>query len=339
MQVAVVIARLVGLPMNRLHIVRPEHGAWSTLADDVRAGMASTPRTIPPKHFYDAVGSALFDRICELPEYYLTRAERGLLERVADEIVDRTGASELVELGSGMARKTGLLIGAMARRHPAPSYVPLDIAESALEASARTLLRAHKTLRVRAIVADFTRDLATIELPVDRSSHRLFAFLGSTIGNLDETEAPALVRSVAKRMTARDSFLLGVDLVKDRGVLERAYDDTQGVTAAFNKNVLAVLDRELDADFDVDAFDHEAPFVAERSRIEMHLRARSHQVVNIRALDLRVEFAKDERILTEISRKFTRESTSKTLSEGGMRLEQWFSTDDRAFALALARQA
>ena len=322
--------------MDRLTIVRPRHGAKSTLADDVRRGMASVPRTIPPKHFYDAIGSALFDQICELPEYYLTRAERGLLERVADEIIEHARPTELVELGSGMARKTGLLIAAMARRCAAPSYVPLDIAEEALEASARALLRAHKALRVRAVVADFTRDIGHIELPSDRATSRLFAFLGSTVGNLDEVEAPALIRSVAQRMSPRDSFLLGVDLVKDRHVLERAYDDSLGVTARFNKNVLAVVDRALRADFDLDAWDHEALFVAERSRIEMHLRAKSPQVVHFEALDLRVEFEKDERILTEISRKFTRESTRTTLAGGGMRLAHWFETDDRAFALALA---
>lgn len=324
---------------DRFTLVRPKTELRSTLAADVRAGLATRPRSIPPKHFYDSVGSALFDAICDLPEYYLTRAERALLERHATTIVDRAGSpSTLVELGSGMARKTSLLVDAMVRRASSPLYVPLDISAEAIEASARTLLDAHPTLRVRGIVADFGRDLARLGDYVPREGVRLFAFLGSTIGNLDEHEAPALVRSVAEQMTARDAFLLGVDLVKDGRVLHRAYDDAAGVTARFDKNVLAVVARELRADFDLDQWEHEARWVADRARIEMHLRSTRPQRVTIRALDLAIDFDAGETILTEISRKFTRETVDHTLREGGMRLERFFD-DDGVFALALARKA
>ena len=329
---------------DRLEIVHPKEGAArSTLVEDVRRGLGRRPRTLPPKHFYDAEGSLLFDRICELPEYYLTRAERALLERHADAIVTAAGPAapitELVELGSGMARKTGLLLAALARRTNAPSYVPLDISSSALESSARAMLDLLPSLSVRGIVGDFQRDLSRVSASTPGAPpRRLFAFLGSTIGNLDETEAPALVAAIAREMTPRDSFLLGVDLVKDRAVLHAAYDDAQGVTAAFNRNVLAVVNRALDADFDLTAWEHEARWVEKRARIEMHLRTRKPVTAHVRALDLRVDFDAGETIHTEISRKFTRETIERTLREGGMRLHQFWD-DDGEFALALARRA
>jgi L-histidine N-alpha-methyltransferase len=327
-----------GRALPRFDLVRPRGEVRSTLAADVRAGLVKRPRSIPPKHFYDAAGSALFDAICDLPEYYLTRAERALLERHADAIVDLAGApATLVELGSGMARKTGLLLSAIARRAPSPTYVPLDISPEALEASAASLLPHHPTLRVRGIVGDFGVDLPRLADVIPSEGARLFAFLGSTIGNLDEVEAPALVRSVAARMTARDAFLLGVDLVKDAGVLHAAYNDAAGVTAKFNLNLLAVVNRELHADFDLSAWTHEARWVPERARIEMHLRSERVQRVTIADLDLRIDFDAGETLLTEISRKFTRKTAEGTLREGGMRLEHFFD-DDGIFALALARR-
>ena len=331
-------------PLDRLEIVHPREGAArSTLEEDVRRGLGGRPRTLPPKHFYDAEGSRLFDSICELPEYYLTRAERALLERHGDAIVEAASAkgtvTELVELGSGMARKTGLLLDAVARRTDAPSYVPLDISTSAREASARAMLQQHPTLSVRAIVGDFQHDLSRISASTTGAPpRRLFAFLGSTIGNLDETEAPALVSAIAREMTTDDAFLLGVDLVKDRAVLHAAYDDAQGVTAAFNRNVLAVVNRALDADFELPGWEHEARWVESRARIEMHLRTRKPTTVHVRALAMKLEFDAGETINTEISRKFTRETTERTLREGGMQL-QHFWDDDGAFALALARRA
>jgi len=310
------------------------------MAREVRAGLARAPRSIPPKYFYDEQGSRLFDAICELPEYYLTRAERALLERHADGIVERAAAAMMVEIGSGMARKTGLLVEALCARAPAPRYVPFDIAPAALEASARSLLADHPRLVVRGVVGDFVHDLALVELGAPASlGPRLFAFLGSTIGNLDEDEAPAFLRSVAGQMSERDRFLLGVDLVKDAGVLHAAYNDARGVTAAFNKNVLRVVSRELAGDFDPAAFEHLALYEPRRERIEMHLVSTRRQTVTLRAIDLRVELEQGERILTEISRKFTRPSVERTLTRGGMRLQEWLTGDDGAFALAVAARA
>lgn len=309
------------------------------MAREVRAGLTSTPRSIPPKYFYDERGSKLFDAICELPEYYLTRAERSLLAVQADAVVEATGAAALVELGSGMARKTGLLVRALCARHASPLYVPFDIAQSALDASARSLRAECPTLRVQGVIGDFGSDLPVLarELPPVEGP-RLFAFLGSTIGNLDEDEAPALLRGVAAAMTERDAFLLGVDLVKDERVLHAAYNDAQGITAEFNRNVLAVVSRELDGDLDERAFDHLAFYDANRERIEMHLVSRSARRFTIRGIDLSLDLAAGERILTEISRKFTRRSVEETLDRGGMRLERWLPDTDGAFALALARK-
>ena len=333
----------------------PARSTRDALAEDVRRGLgapAGTLRSIPPKHFYDAAGSALFDRICELPEYYLTRVEHRLLQENADAIILATGATELVELGSGMARKTGALLDAMARVDPSPAYVSFDISQDALEQAAPLLLEAVPSLRMRAVVGDFTQDLGFFTAPAPhgrsqgarhRSAHagprrrRLFAFLGSTLGNMDETEAPALLRSIAGAMSEGDSFLLGVDLAKDAAVLHAAYNDSAGVTAAFDKNVLAVVNRELGGDFDLAAWEHDARFDAARSRIEMYLVARRAQTVHVTDLGMTVEFEAGERILTEISRKFTRPSLEATLAQGGLVLERWIS--DGAFALVLARRA
>ncbi len=310
----------------------------SSMAREVSAGLSSTPRFISPKYFYDAVGSRLFDAICELPEYYVTRAERALLERHADPIVARSGARSLVEIGSGMARKTGLLAKALCARHPSPIYVPFDIAPEAIAASARVLLAAHPTLRVRGVVGDFVRDCARLSINAPLiDGPRLFAFLGSTLGNLDEHAAPALLGSIASMMTQPDRFLLGVDLVKDPRILHAAYNDARGVTAAFNKNVLRVLARELDGDIDDRSFEHLAFYDDALQRIEMHLVSTRPQTIALRGADLRVHLATGERILTEISRKFTRATAERTLAEGGMQLLEWIPDDGGMFALCVAR--
>jgi L-histidine N-alpha-methyltransferase len=310
----------------------------STMAREVRAGLGTAPRSLPPKYFYDEVGSRLFDAICDLPEYYLTRAERGLLERHATHIVERSGAETLVEIGSGMARKTGLLVQAMCARGGSPRYVPFDIAPSAIAASARSILPEHPSLTIHGVVGDFAYDLHRVAIAAPPTSGpRLFAFLGSTIGNLDETQAPALVRDVSRLMTARDRFLLGVDLVKDERTLVAAYDDARGVTAAFNRNVLAVLSREMNGDFDIEAFRHLARWNAPAERIEMHLVSSRHQRVHLRSAGLRFELAAEETILTEISRKFTRTSVERTLFQGAMHLVDWWTDGD--FALVLAARA
>jgi L-histidine N-alpha-methyltransferase len=311
----------------------------SGMAREVAAGLAKRPRSISPKYFYDAAGSRLFDAICDLPEYYPTRSERGLLELHADRIVGRTGARSLIEIGSGMARKTGLLAKALCARHASPLYVPFDIAPEAIDASARALLAAHPTLRVRGVVGDFARDcgrLAANAPPID--GPRLIAFLGSTMGNLDERAAPALLASVAEMMTESDRFLLGIDLVKDPAILHAAYNDAQGVTAAFNKNVLRVLARELDGDVDERDFEHLAFYDEAKQRIEMHLVSMRSQTLTLRAADVRIELATGERILTEISRKFTRASADETFARGGMQMLEWIPDDRGMFALCLARR-
>jgi L-histidine N-alpha-methyltransferase len=308
------------------------------MARDVRATLMRAPRSISPKYFYDEVGSRLFDRICDLPEYYLTRAERALLAHHAEAIVARVRASSLIELGSGMARKTGPLLRGLCARVESPLYVPFDIAPEPICQSAEALLAEFPRLRVRGVVGDFVNECERLTLAVARSSSgpRLYAFLGSTLGNFDEKDAPALLRSVASLMTREDALLLGVDLVKDTPTLEAAYNDSKGVTAAFNKNVLRVISRELDGDVDERSFDHFATYDERLERIEMHLISRQRQALTFRAADLRVELTQGEHVLTEISRKFTRSSTIRTLAEAGMRLVEWLPAVDGAFALCLA---
>lgn len=314
-----------------MYTARPVPG----LVDDLRRGFATRPCTVPSKWFYDEAGSALFDAICELPEYYLTRAERAILERDADGIVDASAPDELLEIGSGMARKTGVLLGAITRRTQHARYVPLDISVAALEASTRSIRAVLPTVTVDPLLGDFERDLPKLALSTS-SRRRMWALLGSTIGNLDERAAPRLLASIAARMRPRDTFLIGMDLVKDVAALERAYDDAAGVTARFNKNVLAVINRGADADFDPDAWTHRARYDVARARIEMHLESARAQRVHVGALGATVAFERGERILTEISRKFTRHTAAATLRAGGMRLVAWFPAADDGFALALA---
>lgn len=306
------------------------------MAREVRAGLLDSPRSIPSKYFYDDAGSRLFDEICELPEYYLTRAEYALLERHATDLV--AGTETLLEIGSGMARKTGLLVAALCTGAANPTYVPFDISHASLDASARQLMHVHPRLHVHGVIGDFTRDLAALIRPPLPRGPRLFAFLGSTIGNLDEQAAPAFVRAVARLMTDVDRFLIGVDLVKDADLLHAAYNDAAGVTAAFNKNIMRVIARELAGDpLPDDAFDHLAFFSPDKARIEMHLVATRPVTLNLRTIDLRIELAAGEHVLTEISRKFTRSSLEHTLTQGDMRLEHWIS--DGLFGLAVARRA
>ena len=311
----------------RLEILENERAQdrLATMSVDVRSGLGKAPRSLPPKYFYDDEGSRLFDAICDLPEYYLTRAEHALLDRHATAIVARLPPTRPPRWSSSAAawRARPAFSSGLCARGGSPRYVPFDIAPAAIAASASALLREHPSLSIRGVVGDFAHDLGRIaHVAPPSAGPRLFAFLGSTIGNLDETDAPALLRDVARLMTARDRFLLGVDRVKDERLLVAAYDDAQGVTAAFNKNVLRVLSRELDGDFDPAAFEHLARYDAARERIEMHLVSRRKQSVSLRAIDFTFELEPGERILTEISRKFTRASVERTLLRGGLRLEE-----------------
>jgi L-histidine Nalpha-methyltransferase len=302
------------------------------LAGDVRAGLTVVPKRLPPKYFYDARGSELFEQITRLPEYYPTRAERDILEEVTDELVGRLRPAELVELGSGSSRKTRLLLEAMHRHGSGRRYAPLDVSEDAMEGAAKALTDDYPWLEFDGFIADFTADLPR----VPRRGRRLLAFLGSTIGNLDGPERAELLRGVAAALRPGDRFLLGVDLVKDSAVLEAAYDDAAGVTAEFNRNMLHVLNRELDADIPVEAFDHVAVYDEAAERIEMWLRARRPLTLRFPTLDLRVGFEPGEALRTEISCKFTRPKVERELAAAGLSLEAWHEDPGHRFACAVA---
>jgi L-histidine Nalpha-methyltransferase len=304
------------------------------LADDVLDGLTRPFKELPPKHFYDARGAELFDRICALPEYYPTRTEREILRERAGEIVELTGAAEIVELGSGTAAKTRILLDAMRDAGTLRRYVPLDVTESMILETAAQLVEEYPGLLVHGIVGDFERHLRHLPEPL---GPRLIAFLGGTIGNFTPGSRRRFLRGLAKAMGPDDHLLLGTDLVKDPALLEAAYDDSQGVTAEFNRNVLHVVNRELDADFDVEAFDHVAFFDREREWMEMRLRATSRQQVHIAALGIHVSFEPREELRTEISAKFTPERLEGDLAAAGLELEQVFTDGDGLFALSLSR--
>jgi len=295
-------------------------------------GLTRRPLSMPSKYFYDDRGSALFDRICDLPEYYLTRSEQALLDRRSDEIASITEARELVELGAGTARKTRHLIESLRRRDRSLHYMPLDISRYALDQATASLSRSFPDLNVTGIQCDYTESLE----PLAPEPGCLAAFLGSTIGNFTQEAGRSLLGRLRSRLSPEDWFLLGVDLVKPAPVLEAAYNDEAGVTAQFNKNILTVLNREVEGDFDPEAFEHMAFFNEEESQIEMHLVATSETRVRLRALELELEIEHGESIRTEISRKFTRESADELLDEAGFRLEHWFTSENGYFGLALA---
>ncbi|MFF9765848.1 L-histidine N(alpha)-methyltransferase [Streptomyces sp. NPDC053086] len=317
--------------MSPLHVTRtlPEDATDAALRADVRGGLTDTPKWLPPKWFYDARGSELFEQITELPEYYPTRAEREILAARSGEIAAASGARTLVELGSGSSEKTRYLIEALPSL---AAYIPVDVSESALVQAGEALVAERPDLDVHALIADFT---APMTLPATPGP-RLVAFLGGTLGNLLPAERARFLASVRSLLAPGDGLLLGTDLVKDERVLVRAYDDAAGVTAAFNKNVLAVVDRELGADFDLDGFDHVALWDAEREWIEMRLRSRTAQTVKVPALDLAVEFAAGEELRTEVSAKFRREGVTSELAAAGLGLSHWWTDEQGRFALSLS---
>ncbi|WP_329439593.1 L-histidine N(alpha)-methyltransferase [Streptomyces canus] len=307
----------------------PEDATEAALRADVLKGLTHTPKTLPPKWFYDARGSELFEQITELPEYYPTRAEREILVARSGEIAAATGARTLVELGSGSSEKTRYLLDALTGLH---TYVPVDVSESALTQAGHALIAQRPELSVHALIADFTGGLSLPGTP----GPRLVAFLGGTIGNLLPVERAAFLASVHALLSPGDALLLGTDLVKDENVLVRAYDDAAGVTAEFNKNVLTVVNRELGADFDPGAFDHVALWDAENEWIEMRLRSRTEQTVKVPALDLAVDFAADEEMHTEISAKFRKEGVRAELAAVGLELAHWWTDSEGRFALSLS---
>lgn len=302
-----------------------------SLHSDVRKGLTDPPRSLPPKWFYDKRGSDLFEEITRLPEYYPTRAEQEILTRRAPEIAAVTRPSTLIELGSGSSRKTRTLLDALTAGGSLVRYAPLDVSAAALAEAGEAICRDYPGLTVSATVADFEGGLPLSDEP----GPRLLAFLGSTIGNFDAAQRRAFYRTLALSLSSDDVLLLGADLVKDPDVLVRAYDDSRGVTADFNKNVLHVLNRELGADFDPGAFDHVALWNADEERVEMRLRSRTAQTVKIPDLDLSLDLAAGEDLRTELSCKFRRESLTAELHEGGFTVRQWWTDQDDRFALLL----
>ncbi len=306
--------------------------AYHALRRDVLDGLRRTPKSLPPKWFYDSVGSDLFDRITRLPEYYPTRAEAEILRARSAEVAAASEADTLVELGSGTSEKTRMLLDALHSRGRLSRFVPFDVDAGILSTAATAIQREYSGVEIRAVCGDFEEHLS--EIP--GGGRRLFAFLGSTIGNLTPGPRAEFLASLSAVMRPGDSLLLGTDLVKDTGRLVRAYDDAAGVTAAFNRNVLAVINRELDADFDVDAFQHVARWNDEEERIEMWLRAGDCQRVRVGGLELTVDFEAGEEMLTEVSCKFRPDGVSAELAGAGLRRIRWWTDDAGDFGLSLA---
>jgi L-histidine N-alpha-methyltransferase len=319
--------------MSMLSIHLDEQDIARELRADVRTGLTAAPKWLPPKWFYDAYGSAVFERITRLPEYYPTRTERAILTAHAAAIADLTETKTLIELGSGSSEKTRLLLDALQRRGTLGTFVPLDVSAAALAEAVAGLADDYPDLAVRGVVADLTRHLA--HLP--DGDNRTVAFLGGTIGNLVPAERAAFLGGLRAVLRPGEWLLLGTDLVKDPAVVVPAYDDAAGVTADFNRNVLRVINRRLGADFDVDAFDHVALWDAGREWIEMRLRARGAQRVRIAGLGLVVDFADGEELRTEISAKFRRDGLAAELDRAGFVLRHWWTDPQRLFAVSLAQ--
>lgn len=315
-------------PRFRL-LVSDANRLLADFAEDVRSGLATTPKRLSCRFFYDAEGSRLFEEISELPEYYLTRAEREILHRFAEEVVGLVPEPvSLIELGSGSATKTEIMIETLGRRQRPVRYIPVDISPTALTESARNLLGKYPWLEIIAIAGDYEYGLD--QLSVLGASPKLILWLGSNIGNLERREAAGFLRRIRAVMKADDRLLIGVDLRKDRAILERAYNDSRGVTARFNLNLLARINRELGGQFDLTAFRHEAIYDETLGRIEMHLRSVRLQIVTIERLGLSVSFEAGERIHTENSYKYSPEEIEALVKAAGLKiLGQWFDQAHR----------
>jgi L-histidine N-alpha-methyltransferase len=306
--------------------------AHRALRRDVLHGLQLTPKSLPPKWFYDSVGSDLFDQITRLPEYYPTRTEAVILRSHAAEIAQASGADTLVELGSGTSEKTRILLNALRDRGSLRRFIPFDVDAGVLEAAGAAIQGEYPGIEIEAVCGDFEEHLA--EIP--GGGCRLVVFLGSTIGNLTPGPRSVFLAALSDTLQPGDSLLLGTDLVKDADRLVRAYDDSAGVTAEFNRNVLTVVNRELDADFDIDAFEHVARWNAAEERMEMWLRAASAQRVTVAELDLTVEFAAGEEMLTEVSCKFRPAAVAAELAAAGLRRTHWWTDPAGDFGLSLA---
>ncbi len=304
------------------------------MAADVRAGLTSPFKELSPRYFYDEKGSELFEQITELDEYYPTRCEQAILENQSVEICEAANRpASLIELGSGSARKTRVLLDAMNGAGCLETYCPVDISEEITRDTAEKIAGEYEGINVRGLVCDFEFDLERV--PV--GGPRVIALLGGTIGNFAPHQRAGFLRRIANLLDSNDRFLLGTDLVKDPAMLEAAYNDSKGVTAEFNKNVLAVLNRELGAAFDVDAFEHVARWDPENLWVDVRLRSSSNQVVDVSALDMQVRFGAGEEMRTEISTKFLRPGLEGIYAEAGLELTDWWTDPDGLYALSLAR--
>ena len=314
-----------------LHL--PPGGPLSGMAADVRAGLTKPFKELSPRYFYDRRGSELFERITELPEYYPTRAERAILERHAAEICGAAGGpATLIELGSGSAAKTRVLLDALRDARCLRAYAPVDISEEITRATADAIAGEYG-VDIHGLVCDYERDLERIPL----GGPRMIAFLGGTIGNFEPAQRASFLARVANLLGPDDRFLLGTDLIKDPTTIEAAYNDSAGVTAEFNKNALAVLNRELGADFELDAFEHVAIWDSENLWVDIRLRSLARQVVSISALGMPVAFDRGEEMRTEISTKFAREGLAGIYAEAGLDMVGWWTDPDDLFGLSLAR--
>jgi L-histidine Nalpha-methyltransferase len=314
----------------------PPGGPLSGMAADVRAGLTRPFKELSPRYFYDERGSELFEQITELEEYYPTRCERAILESEAAAICEAANRpASLIELGSGSARKTQVLLDAMSCAGCLETYCPVDISEEITRETAERIASEYEGINVRGLVCDFEFDLERV--PV--GDPRVIALLGGTIGNFAPHQRAGFLRRISNLLGPDDRFLLGTDLVKDGAILEAAYNDSRGVTAKFNKNVLAVLNRELGADFDIDAFEHVARWDPENLWIDVRLRSSANQVVNVAALDMLVPFGAGEEMRTEISTKFLRPGLEGIYAEAGLELTDWWTDPEGLYALSLARAA
>jgi L-histidine Nalpha-methyltransferase len=318
------------ISLHRLGNVDPV----ASIAEDVRTGFSATSKSLPPKYFYDERGSRLFEEICNTPEYYLTRTEDALLARIADSVIATVRPSSILELGSGSSRKTGHLLRACERQRCHARYEAFDVSTEIMLHAAERLVSKHAWLNVEVLIGDYLHDLPHI---ASDASTRLVLFLGSTIGNFDQQESVSFLRSLRAVMGSNDRFLLGLDRVKDAEILKAAYNDASGLTAEFNLNVLQVINRELDGDFNLQNFAHRAVYNESLARMEMYLDSLLAQLVHLRRLPLQTEFAEGESILTEISCKFTPASIDAMLAQGGFAAEQHFEPENHAFSLVLAR--
>ena len=321
------------LPSDARFVLHRTLSAEGNFREDVRRGLTARPKSLPPRWFYDDLGSALFDAICFLPEYYVTRAETEVLTTRGPEIVEAFGAhARLVELGSGAARKTRILLDVITNRHPEIEYAPVDVDESMLEKVARDLLADYEGLRISAICSDFTRpSIPLAKLNISRG-RTIVLFLGSTIGNLEPEQAVTMFRDLRATLRPGDAVLLGADLRKDRATLEAAYNDSLGVTAAFNLNVLQRINRDLGGHFDLERFAHRALYDEQHGRIEMHLDSRQAQVVRIDALELDVAFGEGESIHTESSYKHDEGTIAALASASGFTVSRMWTDSRRWFA-------